>query len=863
MDRVVGLADRTPRDPHYHFAISWREEHLDHNIIWDAVDTSLRSLKLNDHQWLAAIHGDTAHTHAHVLVNRIHPQSLKFWPRGKDVATLIEALGISQSRAVENTTAWGARTFEIQTGQKSFQRWLRESVAPIVDDMLTNGETWGTVQGKLAREFGVGIERGRDGLLLVDNSPLRYRRGSAYRPLTIPITALRLPHDFDGLDRAWELMGVARPAVDHDRGYVAAYVAYKLPIPQVQHPAVAPLYDRFLEYRQDLVDTKHEEFGRQRSLIALTRRIRIEEVRREWAEGSADYLRTATPADRRFFHEVTAPVFKDVEKLEIEELREEARRQIADVEARYGHPLFRNWLKYQISVGDQDAKNALFYVRTGMVRAVSLSQQRKESPIVADVAGSESHSFESVIAELPDLDELAAAAARDGIRDGDADVSAPKTAKKLDYPELEVEQDGIRRRSGARVRRKSSIDAALEAFGDQEAARALVMRYRSYLAEFVARDPTRLNASQGSLSDQRRRALERWSHDEKAGIEQLPETAQPVANALHLARQLRNEAAAEEARGLQQAVVENVVHRSRAMPIHAFLESLDEPEAKRLAKLMPLNATFAYPTFEPTIARDRRFLKDLEAKQVGNSVEFRHAGSLAFTDTGEHVLAKSGATRDGDRAALEYAAAKFGNEIELTGSIGYKKRMLALAVEIGLHVSNDELAVEQQKLIEQKRATEPVARTLPAPSDLSRRFDAVFDDQEIHPDHRQAEIQAIMRAAVELEVRKTRPAIALASGGAVGKLENLVMFHSAAFAVVKNANGEHLVELPRELAEKLVTEIGQEHDLTRKRIDERTATPTTLDELVRRADESVEREAEPERKGRGRTRETNAGGRRR
>ncbi len=101
--------------------------------------------------------------------------------------------------------------------------------------------------------------------------------------------------------------------------------------------------------------------------------------------------------------------------------------------------------------------------------------------------------------------------------------------------------------------------------------------------------------------------------------------------------------------------------------------------------------------YEPRFVRD---LRDVEARAERNgevSYHWRKDDSEAFRDRGPEIAFRD--TGDVSLAAgLELACAKWGNTVTLHGSIDYKERALAIAID-GMHVDNPELQERQRKLV--------------------------------------------------------------------------------------------------------------------------------------------------------------------
>jgi hypothetical protein len=75
---AVAARNTRCKDPVYHIILSWPEyEKPDQDAIFDAAEHALKSLNLDSHQYVVAIHGNTDNIHCHIAVNRIHPETFK------------------------------------------------------------------------------------------------------------------------------------------------------------------------------------------------------------------------------------------------------------------------------------------------------------------------------------------------------------------------------------------------------------------------------------------------------------------------------------------------------------------------------------------------------------------------------------------------------------------------------------------------------------------------------------------------------------------------------------------------------------------------------------------------------------------
>lgn len=77
---MQAVAAQNPRVKNavYHALISWPDgEHPTDEQAFDCARHALTALNMEDHQYVFAVHRDTGHSHVHIAVNRVHPESLR------------------------------------------------------------------------------------------------------------------------------------------------------------------------------------------------------------------------------------------------------------------------------------------------------------------------------------------------------------------------------------------------------------------------------------------------------------------------------------------------------------------------------------------------------------------------------------------------------------------------------------------------------------------------------------------------------------------------------------------------------------------------------------------------------------------
>lgn len=189
------------RDPINHYVMSWKEnEQPSPAQVEEAVGIFLKEMGLAGHQALYGLHADTANLHLHVMVNRVHPDSLKVIKpnKGFDIEAAHRAIariehvqgwererhgryqvldsgeveqgqraqqraqgahdtthgGVDRQRQPERQPEQAKRDMEERTGEKSAERIAIEEAAPI----LREATSWSEVHRRLA-ENGMRYEK--------------------------------------------------------------------------------------------------------------------------------------------------------------------------------------------------------------------------------------------------------------------------------------------------------------------------------------------------------------------------------------------------------------------------------------------------------------------------------------------------------------------------------------------------------------------------------------------------------------------------------------------------------------------------------------------------------------------------------
>jgi Relaxase/Mobilisation nuclease domain len=187
---MTALAQDAPRskDPIAHYVMSWKEnEQPTTQQIDQAVEIFLDEMELTGHQTIYALHEDTSNVHLHLIVNRVHPDTLKVirpnkgfdikaahraiakiehvqgWQReAKGCYRVAEDGKIERSHKSEKKQpGQKARDFEQRTGEKSAQRIAIERAAQIIREV----QQWQQLHEELAAE-GMKYEKKGSGAII-------------------------------------------------------------------------------------------------------------------------------------------------------------------------------------------------------------------------------------------------------------------------------------------------------------------------------------------------------------------------------------------------------------------------------------------------------------------------------------------------------------------------------------------------------------------------------------------------------------------------------------------------------------------------------------------------------------------------
>jgi hypothetical protein len=201
MDDTAAANPRVKK-PVYHLSLSAAPGESFSREQWEAIaDRLLKRLKLEEHQALLVAHRDKAHEHVHVMVNRVHPETLKAWDNGHDyyrreraLRHIERELGLrevpgphyrlpGQERpAPDRGLTGGERQEKERTGAAP---WAEQVRARIREDVKT-ARTWAELEARL-KEHGLHLRKRGRGLVITDGERMvkasRVHRGSSYAKL--------------------------------------------------------------------------------------------------------------------------------------------------------------------------------------------------------------------------------------------------------------------------------------------------------------------------------------------------------------------------------------------------------------------------------------------------------------------------------------------------------------------------------------------------------------------------------------------------------------------------------------------------------------------------------------------------------
>jgi hypothetical protein len=305
---MVALAIEATRskDPVDHWLLSWKEgEQPTQAQCNEAVEILKQHLGMSsDHLAVFALHRNTENYHLHVVLNRVHPDTLRVEDKGwcidkahKAIAEIIQVQGWEAERNAryladrngQVTRASGvrepqprskARDHENATGEKSCERIAMEKAAPI----LLNAQSWAQVHEGLAQVNMRYERKGSGAMLWVGDQPLK---------------ASCIGREFSRL-RMEERLGEYQPDTRSNT---------MVPLPRTAEPLRPDMPANWAEYRKTLGDSRKQKDAaqaQQRMDHRAAREMQTAEFRKErsalyqggkWSGDALNVARSLLAAD--------------------------------------------------------------------------------------------------------------------------------------------------------------------------------------------------------------------------------------------------------------------------------------------------------------------------------------------------------------------------------------------------------------------------------------------------------------------------------------------------------------------------------------------------------------------------------------
>ena len=188
---MVAAQNRRIKDPVYHFIISWPEcDKPTDGQIFGSAQYALKSIGLDAHQYVTAIHRDTDNVHAHIAVNRVNPMTYKAANMWNDVDTLQKSMrvlerhyGFTQDNGPWQVSAdnqlvrpglhypsapQGAAKREIFSNRASLYHYAVDKVRVKVNEAIQNKDADWKYLHLLLHANGLGLREQGGGLVIYD-----------------------------------------------------------------------------------------------------------------------------------------------------------------------------------------------------------------------------------------------------------------------------------------------------------------------------------------------------------------------------------------------------------------------------------------------------------------------------------------------------------------------------------------------------------------------------------------------------------------------------------------------------------------------------------------------------------------------
>lgn len=154
---------------------------MEPDAMMGVADRALDDLDLSDHQAVIVCHNDTDHPHLHVLVNRVHPETGKAWPKWRYKTRLERSLK-TQERELGIREVPGRLSRKLSLGERlkkrasggldinALKQWGKEKVASLrgfIRPHFDGASSWNDLEERVG-EDGLRIHAKGQGLIFSD-----------------------------------------------------------------------------------------------------------------------------------------------------------------------------------------------------------------------------------------------------------------------------------------------------------------------------------------------------------------------------------------------------------------------------------------------------------------------------------------------------------------------------------------------------------------------------------------------------------------------------------------------------------------------------------------------------------------------
>lgn len=414
---AVASQNARVKDAVYHVVLSWpASETPTDEEAFACGRHALGAVGMEAHQYVFAVHRDTAHSHLHIAVNRVHPETLRAvypdrdffkldramrelemrygWKHDKGPYAVFERQGkqvidwASKAPETKGKQPTRARDMERHADAESLFSYVRGSPRDAVIELLEGEDrvSWQALHGVLA-QYGLGLREKGQGFAIFD----------AAGDVEVPVKASDMHEQLS------------------KHRLVARLGNFELPVPDAAEPAQTSSYDRFKPLKRDPVKRetaraaraearrglreRYEDYRRQ----FVYRKLDPDEVRQRYAALRAtsrrkrDEVKTGVrdPATRKALYSVIA--FETLRAREV--LRAEIAIERNGLRADPGNRRlsFRSWVEQEAAQGDaaaisrlrgwaySDQRQAAKLAKAANSGAVIFAGRGGEDPIAAEL----------------------------------------------------------------------------------------------------------------------------------------------------------------------------------------------------------------------------------------------------------------------------------------------------------------------------------------------------------------------------------------------------------------------------------------------------------------------------------------------